>query len=58
MAGRPASRLLTILAFVLLAGFLAACSSGGLPKDLKPVPRALTIAMHEQNMAETAPIHP
>jgi murein L,D-transpeptidase YafK len=38
-----------------LAGLLAACASQ-IPKDLKPVPRELVIAMHELDMEETAPI--
>ena len=56
MAGRPASGFWASLVVVVLAGVLGGCSLGGLPKDLKPVPRALTVAMHDQGMDETAPI--
>ncbi len=55
MVGRPALRLWASIGLVLLAGLLAACSMG-MPKDLKPVPRMLTIAMHDKGMDEKAPI--
>ena len=56
MAGRPASGIFASFFVIVVAGILAGCSLGGLPKDLKPVPRALTVAMHDQGMDENAPI--
>jgi murein L,D-transpeptidase YafK len=56
MAGRPTSRFWSLLCLMLLVGVLAGCSAAGIPKDLRPVPRALQAAMHDQDMADTAPI--